>query len=186
MKTDLKNQMLLFTRAQWWMALGLLVLIGLVGMLVTRPASIQLVVIGEQIARQRRELQIAQTRLAALPMVESQTEQLRGRIETFNKRLPSHQELPQLIGDVTQISRRVSLGKLSWRPEPALRRTGQFTELPLEFTFQGDFLNVFSFLSQLQDLPRLTRLRKLDVQARDGADGQVDVQLTMNIYFSEE
>jgi hypothetical protein len=32
----------------------------------------------------------------------------------------------------------------------------------------------------------LTRLRKLDVQARDGADGQVDVQLTMNIYFSEE
>jgi Tfp pilus assembly protein PilO len=186
MKADLKDQMLLFTRAQWWMALGLLALIGLVGLLLTRPASIRLAAIGERIAAQQKELQTAQTRLAGMPVVESQTEQLRRSVEYFDKRMPRHEDLPQIIGDVTQISQRTSLGKLAWRPEVALRRTEQFTELPLEFSFQGDFLNVFSFLSQLQDIPRLTRLRKLDIQARDGADGQVDVQLTMNIYFSEE
>jgi Tfp pilus assembly protein PilO len=185
-KSDLKDQMRLLTRAQWWMALGLLALIALVGLLLIHPASARLAAIGERIELQRRELQTAETRLAGLPSVELQTEQLRQRVEYFDRQMPRHRDLPQLIGDVTKISRSVSLGKLAWRPEATQRRTEQFTELPLDFTFQGNFLNVFSFLSHVEDMPRLTRLQKLDLQAKDGTDGQVDVQLTMNIYFSEE
>lgn len=186
MKSDLKSQVLLFGRAQRWMALGLLALIGLVGLIVIRPANARLVALGERAAQERDELQAAQRRLAALPAVQFQTEELRQHVEAFEHRMPRHEELPQLIGDVTQISRRTSLGKLAWQPETALRRTDQFTELPLQFTFQGDFLNVFDFLSEIEDLPRVTRLQKLDVQARDGTNGQVDVQLTMDIYFSEQ
>jgi Tfp pilus assembly protein PilO len=185
-KTDLKSQMQLCTRAQWWVALGLLGLIGLVCLLAIRPATARLDGISGYVAKQRNELHSAQARLAALPALEKETEQLRRGVEFFDKRLPKHQDLPQLIGDVTQMSRRAALSKMAWRPEATLRRTDQFTELPLEFTFQGDFLRVINFLSDVQDMQRLTRLRRLDVQAKDGMDGQVDVQLTMNIYFSEE
>jgi len=185
-KTDLKSQMRLYMRAQWWMAMGLLTLIGLVCLLAIRPATSRLETIGAHVARQQNELQSARAQLAALPTVEKETEELRLRVESFDKKLPKHEDLPQLIGDVTQMSRAAELSKLAWRPEATVRRSDQFTELPLDFTFQGDFLHVIGFLSDVQKIQRLTRLRKLDVQAKDGTDGQVDVQLTMNIYFSEE
>jgi Tfp pilus assembly protein PilO len=185
-KADLKSQMLVYTRAQWGLAGGLLFLIALICLLAIRPATLRLEAIGAHVASQRSQLQAAQARLAALPQDVQETERLRLRVEHFDKRLPRHEDLPQLIGDMTQMSRRASLSKLEWRPEATLRRTDQYTELPIEFTFQGDFLSVFSFLSDVEDMQRLTRLQKLDLQAKDGMDGQVDVQLTMNIYFSEE
>jgi hypothetical protein len=34
-------------------------------------------------------------------------------------------------------------------------------------------------------MPRLTRVKSLTLRAKDGKPGEVDVNLAMNIYFSE-
>jgi Tfp pilus assembly protein PilO len=185
-KQDLKSQIVWYSRTQLSLAATLLVLVAGFGLLGLHPATTRLTTILARVAQQRSELHAAQLRAATLPDVEQETAELRDRVGRFEQKLPLHQDLPELIGDVTQISRRMSLSKLEWRPEPTFRKTDQFTEVPIDFTFQGDFLGVFNFLSQIEDMQRLTRLRKLDVQAKDGLDGQVEVQLTMNIYFSEE
>ena len=49
----------------------------------------------------------------------------------------------------------------------------------------GDFANVFSFIRRLEEMQRLTRVKSLSVHCKDGRLGQVDVNLAMNIYFSE-
>jgi hypothetical protein len=51
--------------------------------------------------------------------------------------------------------------------------------------FEGDFQNVFSFIRQLEEMQRLTRVRSLTVKCKDGKLGHVDVSMAMNIYFSE-
>ena len=52
-------------------------------------------------------------------------------------------------------------------------------------TFEGDFLNVFGFLRELEGMQRLTRVKTLSVRCKDPKTGQVDVSMAMNIYFSE-
>jgi Tfp pilus assembly protein PilO len=66
-------------------------------------------------------------------------------------------------------------------------RSELFDEQPVSLTFEGDFVNVFSFLRQTEEMQRLTRVKELKLRSSDrtGKSGQVEVELSMNIYFSE-
>jgi Tfp pilus assembly protein PilO len=185
-KYELKRQFLWCNRAQCVLTIGLVIFIALFYLAGIRPTSARLRAIAARESTQRSDLQLAELRAETLPAAELETERLQRGVEEFDSKLPHHQGLPQLIGDVTQMSHRAMLSKLAWRPEAVLKRNDHFTELPVEFTFQGDFLGVVNFLSQVESMQRVTRLRKLDVQSKDSMDGQVDVQLTMNIYYAEE
>ena len=68
-----------------------------------------------------------------------------------------------------------------------MRNGEQFAEWPISLKFEGDFMNVFSFLRKTEEMQRLTRLRGLRLKGLDhgGKAGQVQVELSMNIYFSE-
>ena len=186
MKSNLKHQLKWCGRVQWALAAVLVLSLAAFNLLGIRPADARLAAIRNRVASELNQLRADQARAATLPVVEQQTLDLRRRLDQFDKELPRHRDLAQLIGDMTRISQKSSLQKLSWRPDPTPRRTDQFTELPIHFSFQGDFLGVFNFLRQVEDMQRLTRLRKLQVQSTDGVAGQVDVQLTMNVYFLED
>jgi hypothetical protein len=49
-------------------------------------------------------------------------------------------------------------------------------------------MSVFSFLRQTEQMQRLTRVKELKLKSSDRADkaGQVEVELSMNIYFAAE
>jgi hypothetical protein len=65
-------------------------------------------------------------------------------------------------------------------------RSETFWQMPIELKFEGDFSNVFSFLQQTEAQKRLTRVKKIELKAKDREPGQVQVQLTMNIYYLTE
>jgi hypothetical protein len=50
--------------------------------------------------------------------------------------------------------------------------------------FDGDFRDVYSFLCQMEDLSRLTRVKKMVLKS-SGNDGSVQVEMIMNLYYSE-
>ena len=60
-----------------------------------------------------------------------------------------------------------------------------YFELPIQMNFQGDFLNVYAFLSEVEHLSRLTRVRKLAIHTKDIKSGLVEVEIGLNIYYSE-
>jgi Tfp pilus assembly protein PilO len=183
---ELKNQLLWCQRAQWGLLIALLVLGGAIYLMGIRPANAELEQTYQQYAAARLELDQDQDRTRRLPQVELEIQRLRARVERFNKKLPKQQDLASFISDVTHISQQASLKKLAWHLDSKPRQSDQFTELPIQFTFEGDFQSgVFEFLRGTEDMPRLTRVRKLDLKASDALDGQVKAQLTMNIYFGE-
>ena len=190
LSVELKHQLVWCRRAQWALAVGLFV--ACVGFYVMgiRPPSLRLGVIRTRVEARRAQLELARQRTNDLPAVQADTERLRERVERFEKHVPAEQDLPQLIADVTRFGRESSLSNLQWRSEAAPRRTPQYTELPIQFTFAGDFRGVFDFLRKTEAMQRLTRVKKLQIKSRpsDVAGGatMVDGQLTMNIYFTEE
>jgi Tfp pilus assembly protein PilO len=187
---NLKHQLVWCRRAQWALAVGLFV--ACVGFYVTgiRPPSLRLGMIQTRVDARRAQLELARERTNNLVAVQAETERLRERVERFEKHVPAEQDLPQLIADVTRFGQESSLSNLQWRSEAAPRRTPQYTELPIQFTFAGDFRGVFDFLRKTEAMQRLTRVKKLQIKSRpsDAAAGAttVDGQLTMNIYFTEE
>ena len=135
----------------------------------------------------QNELTDDQQRAKNLPSVEREIARLRKRVERFDKVLPKQQDLAQFMSEVTRISQDASLRKLSWHLDSKPRKSDQFTELPIQFTFEGDFQSgVLQFLQGTEDMPRLTRVRKLNLKASDAHDGQVRAEITMNIYFGDE
>jgi Tfp pilus assembly protein PilO len=98
--------------------------------------------------------------------------------------MPRQQELPSFIKDIWQLADQASLRKFYLTPGVP-SRDERFNQLPVKLTFEGDFVGVYSFLRHAEEFQRLTRVRGMNMKCKD-RQGQVGVQLTMNIYFAPE
>jgi Tfp pilus assembly protein PilO len=182
----LKGQIGWCSRAQWVLGVTIVVCLGGFYLLGYRPQTRRLADLHMQIDARQRELRANQSRTLIRPEVERKVNELKRRLDRFDKRLPRQQEIAQFIREVTHLSRQSSLRRWEVMPEAPRRFPNDaFAELPIRLKFEGDFLSVFSFLRQMEDMQRLTRVRGMNVRTADPSTGQVVVDLSMNIYFSE-
>jgi Tfp pilus assembly protein PilO len=187
LKGDLKDQLNRCKQAQCALGGALVLAAAALYLLQIRPAVQQLDEVHKQFAQATWTLQQEQAQTGKLPEVLKNIEELQQRVERFDKKLPKHLELAPFITDIYRISREASLKGMVEQPGTKPRRTDQFGEIPIKFTFEGDFqTGVIEFLRRTEDMQRLTRIQKLDLKADDAHDGQVKAELTMNIYYAEE
>jgi Tfp pilus assembly protein PilO len=180
----LQTQIKWCARAQWAIAIVLLLIVAAFYFLGYRPMSARLNLLTEQILQRQRDLMAGRMETKVLPDVAGEVKRLRERLERSHKSIPAQQELPEFIRSVTQLSQQSSLKKFSYKPGVPTR--GELvSELPIQLNFDGDFVNVFAFLRNTEEMPRLTRVRGMTVKCRDKS-GQVQVQLSMSIYCSAE
>jgi len=174
-------------RAQW--VLGVTMVVMAVGFyaLAYRPNKEKLDTLDMQIASKRRDLNSNRTRVQILPDVLLAVNEMRNRLERFDKKLPKAPELHAFINSITEVSSQAGL-RNKWTVEPGVPvRSDLYAEWPISLKFEGDFKNVFAFLRRAEELQRLTRVKAMKVRGIDGAgkSGQVQVELSMNIYFAE-
>lgn len=186
LKGELKDQLAWCRRLQWGLVAVLLLLGGGIYSCWIRPQRAALQGAWAHIAMAEAELRQDQDRIGSLPKVELEIQQLRQRKERFNKTLPRQQDLAQFVNDVTRISRQAALEKLCWHLDLQPRRSDRLTEVPIRFSFEGDFQpGVVQFLRGTQDMQRLVRVGKLTLRSGDASDGHVKAEVTMNIYFGD-
>jgi Tfp pilus assembly protein PilO len=186
-KGDLKDQLIWCRRAQLAMAAALLLLGGAIWFFWIKPEHATLDGAHARIAMVEQELAQDQNQARNLPKVEQEIERLRQRVERFDKKLPKQPELAEFYNDVTKISQQAALSKLSWHLDSKPRQADHFTELPILFSFEGDFQSgALQFLRGTEDMQRLTRVHKLELKADDQHTGMVKAEVTMNIYYGEE
>jgi Tfp pilus assembly protein PilO len=169
------------------MILGVTVIVLLCGFIavVYRPSSERLDGLRRQAEEQRHRLNDNLSQVRILPDVMLTVDRMQNRLERFDKKLPRQPELGPFINDITEVSHQASLRKVTVEPGvPA--RTDLYTEWPISLKFEGDFVSVFAFLRRAEAMQRLTHVKGLKVRSTDnGKSGQVQVELSMNIYFSE-
>ena len=136
------------------------------------------------LAERERDLKASKTQTRILPEVATEVDRLRARLERSKKSIPKQQDLAPFIREVTQLGQQASLRKPLIEPKPAARGA-RVSELPISLTFDGDFVNVYSFLRNLEEMPRLTRIRQMKITSKDKT-GQVRGQVLLNIYFQPE
>jgi Tfp pilus assembly protein PilO len=189
----LKNQITMAVRVQ-------VALIALVGACAAafylgwyRPTNQKLADLADQTTLARRNLDLALAQARKVPIVRYAVAELQNKLK-YSKRLPAQPDLGEFINQITAISRQTKVRKLDYSfPGADLRNDNQdFNALPVELKIDGDFLSVFAFLKETENMPRLTRISSITIQGEtpdpDNADsqtGDVQVDITMDLYFSE-
>ena len=186
--TGLRNQLEWCTKAQAIMGVVLAMLIGLFYVCALRPNSIRKADLQMEINSKRRQLNDNNVQVAVLPALIQAVDELESRLEKYDKQLPRQQELDRFIKDINAMVNNSSLRRVEVKPAVMPIRSPLFAEQPVQLKFEGDFLSVFSFLRQTEEMQRLTRVKELKLRNSDrsGKSGQVEVELSMNIYFSAE
>lgn len=150
------------------------------------PQSRELKKLRTQIVSQQRSLKADSAMASVVPSLLEQVEAMQFRYKDFDRRLPKRQELGGFLRQISAHLERENLsGQLIEPGSPAHEEI--FHTLPIIMRFNGSYLSVASFLKSLEGMERLTRVQKLRVthDAKAGLPGQLDVELHINIYFTE-
>jgi Tfp pilus assembly protein PilO len=179
----LTQQIQAYAKVQYILAAVVVVALGLFYVAVYRPQTLSVDDLNRQIASKQQELDSDRAQTNRLPAVTNELQRLSARLAGF-KKLPPDPQLGQFMHEVYQASQVAQLHKLTDQPGEA-QREDIYSEMPIVLSFQGDFANVFSFIHQIEDMKRLTRVTDVNIKTIDPAAGTVDVTLTVNIYYSE-
>lgn len=190
--SSLRTQLEWFTKVQWLLGLCLAMFAVAFFVFGYRPCTVRQSELAQQLDSKRRDLLSNTARVRILPDVERAVNELEVRVDNYDKQLPRQQDLGQFIKDINSVVRDADLRRVAVTPgvphRSELAGNTVVSELPIALRFEGDFLSVFNFLRKTEEMQRLTRVRDLKLKNADRAGskpGQVEVELSMNIYFSE-
>jgi Tfp pilus assembly protein PilO len=184
---SLQKQISLFKRTQWALIAIMLLIAGAFYLFVYRPMVHKQAVLDADIRTSHADLRGSRDKTSVLPSVLAEVDQLRKRVSQF-KTVSRPHEVGDFLKEMEQLSAQASLKSLVIKEVlgPSVGRLGgRMNEKALDISFEGDFVSIYSFLRNSEDLQRLTRIPSLSIRSRDRR-GTVRVAMKMNIYFQAE
>ncbi|MGD8501697.1 MAG: type 4a pilus biogenesis protein PilO, partial [Phycisphaerales bacterium] len=58
-----------------------------------------------------------------------------------------------------------------------------YIEQPLKMELEGNFSSFYSFLLELEKLPRIMKIRELELQKHRGSEGRIAADFIVSIFF---
>lgn len=148
------------------------------------PQSQRLKQVQASIVAQRDEMQHNSEKAAIVPDLLRHIQEMRERYQGFDRRMPQRKELAGFLREISGILASEELSNQLTEPGNPSREKLYHT-LPIIMKFQGGYLSLASLLERIDDMERLTRVQKLLISSSDDAKGELDIELQMNIYFTE-
>ncbi len=105
-------------------------------------------------------------------------------INVFEKKLPSQREVDVILKQVWQLATEHHLIPKSVRTDKAVP-AAQYSELPIRMTITGDFDGFYSFLLDLEKLPRITRLPQMTLKRVELPSGgsTLEASMVLSVFF---
>ncbi len=143
----------------------------------------------EEIVQARAEISEKQLRLTMLDKATEKIHDLgaaiesgREAIEMIEAKLPAEQNIDQILRQVWKIADRHLLKIRFVEPKKKVPAS-QYMELPITVDLTGNFDGFYQFLIDLEEMPRLTRLKDLEMERVDSYKGTMDAVFVLSIYF---
>jgi len=112
-------------------------------------------------------------------------EEIGHAIAMIESRLPTNKEVDVILEQVADIATGGNLELARVRSENPVQ-AATYMEQPLQMRIRGEFAGFYSFLLELEKLDRITRMPSFRVIRADRADGVVEANFTLSIYFESE
>ncbi len=112
-----------------------------------------------------------------------QLEKLQEAIEFFESKLPPTSQIHEVLEQVTVIAQKEGLKPKTIRTLSSKDNSG-YIEQPLKMQLEGNFSSFYSFLLELEKLPRIMKIRELKLEKQSSDDeGQIAADFIVSIFF---
>lgn len=150
-----------------------------------RPANKNLAEQKERISQSLKVLNELQQATSTARDLNKQLTQLTEAINFFESKLPPHSQIHQVLEDVTVIAQKQGLTTRSIKTL-SLKDNNGYIEQPLQMELYGSFNAYYSFLLELEQLPRITKVRELKLKRDPANDGAATANCIMSIFFQNK
>jgi type IV pilus assembly protein PilO len=112
--------------------------------------------------------------------------QLEEAVRFFESKLPPTSEIHKVLEQVTVIVQKQGLEPKTIRTLPRKEDNSGYVEQPLKMELVGDFNAFYSFLLEMEKLPRIMKIRELKLEKDKDGDGQVSADFIVSIFFQNK
>jgi len=151
-----------------------------------KPANRALTAAKQKLDGKRAKLAEFEQATAKTDDLNKQLEQLQEAVRFFESKLPPTSEVHKVLEQVTVIAQKQGLKPKTIRTLVQKNNSG-YIEQPMDMKLVGSFTSFYSFLLELEKLPRIMKLRqlKLDKMEKEGP-GQVGAEFVVSIFFQNK
>ncbi len=114
-----------------------------------------------------------------------QLEQLEEAIKFFESKLPPKSQIHEVLEQVTVIAQKQGLKPKTIRTLKKKDNSG-YIEQPLKMELVGNFGSFYSFLLELEKLPRIMKIRELKLNKQTSTEGQIAADFVISIFFQNK
>ncbi|MCK4752955.1 MAG: type 4a pilus biogenesis protein PilO [Planctomycetes bacterium] len=143
----------------------------------------------KSLAEQKKRCSVKMAKLAefekataAAEDLNRQLEQLQEAIGFFESKLPPKTQIHEVLKQVTLIAQKHGLEPKTIRTLTKKNNSG-YIEQPLKMELIGNFNSFYSFLLELEKLPRIMKIRDLDLKKQDGSEGQITADFVVSVFL---
>ena len=150
-----------------------------------KPANRHLAEAKERVQTKLAKLAEFEKATAAAEDLNKQLEQLQEAIKFFESKLPPTSEIDKVLQDVTVIGEKQGLKPKTIRTLKKKNNSG-YIEQPLKMELVGNFNSFYSFLLELEKLPRIMKIRELELKKQTKNEGQIAANFIVSIFFQNK
>jgi type IV pilus assembly protein PilO len=147
-----------------------------------KPANARLAESKERVDAKLTQLAKFQEASTAAEDLSKQLEQLQEAMAFFESKLPPKSQIHEVLEQVTVIAQRQGLKPKTIRTLVKKDHSG-YIEQPLKMALEGNFGSFYSFLLELEKLPRIMKIRELQLERRKESDGEITADFIVSIFF---
>ena len=164
------------------------VMLGLLGstyFFVFAKANQKRMALRAEILRKQQALNELRLSTAGIADLDAKVRDLKEAIKYFESKLPQEREFDKILKEVSQMAEANALTTKTVRTLKSERLAG-YSEQPIQMSLTGNFNGFYSFLLQLEKLPRITRITNMQLQKLQDHDGEMQASITLSIFFEPD
>lgn len=149
---------------------------------VFQPRSAQVAEARTEIAAKQAKLKELEAATKSIDDLGDEIDRLRQAIDLVEQKLPAQRDVEIVLRDVWRLAAENKLTPKSVRTDKIVD-AAQYAELPIKMTIIGDFSGFYTFLQELEKLPRITRTPTMTLKKQDKEEGTMQADMVLSIFF---
>ena len=145
-----------------------------------KPANKSLAEQQTQVDKKLSKLNEFEKATAAVEDLNTQLVELQNAIDSFESKLPPKSEIHKVLEQVTVIAQKQGLHPKTIRTL-AKKENDRYVEQPLKMELVGNFNSFYSFLLELEQLPRIMKIHELRLSKLKDED--VTADFVVSVFF---
>ncbi len=149
---------------------------------VFQPRSAQITEARDEVSAKQAKLKELETATKSIEDLGAEIDRLREAITLVEQKLPAQRDVEIVLRDVWRLAAENKLTPKSVRTDKIID-TAHYAELPIKMKIVGDFAGFYTFLQELEKLPRITRTPELKLKKQNNESGVMQADMILSIFF---